>query len=95
MFRLEKKMWDELSSSDFACTPQVIVPKFVFATSGVNVTLACLVKGSPASKVKKIPIFYRKQQRFFTLYNIVEGATENANKFITTHPPPLRGKTYC
>jgi hypothetical protein len=71
MFRLEKKMWDELSSSDFACTPQVIVPKFVFATSGVNVTLACLVKGSPASKVKKIPIFFIVNNNGFSHFIIL------------------------
>jgi hypothetical protein len=50
--RLHDKMWDDISAGDFACKPDILVPqKFVFGSPGVNVTLSCLVSGSPPPKV--------------------------------------------
>ena len=45
-------MWDEIMPGDFACKPDILVPqRFVFGSPGVNVTLSCLVTGSPAPQV--------------------------------------------
>jgi|688.fasta_scaffold418742_1 hypothetical protein len=50
-------MWDEIMPGDFACKPDILVPqRFVFGSPGVNVTLSCLVTGSPAPQV---PAFYQ------------------------------------
>jgi len=55
--RLHDKMWDDISAGDFACKPEIVIPdKFVFGSPGVNVTLSCLVSGSPAPQVGSPPL---------------------------------------
>lgn len=46
--RLHGKMWDEISTRDFACKPYINTPdEFVFGTPGRNATLSCQITGSP------------------------------------------------
>ena len=45
------KMWDQIPTNQFACKPTTYIPhEFVFGAPGANITLSCLIKGSPEPK---------------------------------------------
>ena len=58
------KMWDQIPTNQFACKPTTYIPhEFVFGAPGTNITLSCLIKGSPEPKacVKKLLTTYNEQ----------------------------------
>ena len=47
------KHWDQIETGQFACKPTTYIPlEFVFGSPGLNVTLSCLIRGSPLPKAR-------------------------------------------
>lgn len=72
--RLNGKSWDRLSLEDFACFPTISAESEEFrGTEGENVTLSCLVSGTPDPVVR----WYWKNR---LLPNISSGVTNSAKR---------------
>jgi len=51
--RLSDKMWDMVSSTEFACKPEIEVSKgTIYSQPGSNVTLSCFITGNPIPEAK-------------------------------------------
>ncbi|XP_054262391.1 uncharacterized protein LOC128986204 [Macrosteles quadrilineatus] len=76
--RLHGKSWDRLNLDDFACIPSIAAHSEVFSgTEGGNVSLSCLISGSPDPVVR----WYWKSR---ILPNVSSGVTSAKRPYVIT-----------